>query len=192
MTAGIRALESIITILLRIGRQIAWVLIALMVVVTLLQVILRYGFNAALPWPDEAARFFMLWMTGLIAPSAYRWGGFVSIDMIQDFLGKRAGAILNLAILIVSLAVLVIALDLGQDHIRRGWRFNSGSMKIPLGLFGGEDIRMKLAWMYMSVYVGWVLMTLVNIEMILKNIHTMIDPNAPWGEVPDQMALSVE
>jgi len=33
-----------------------------MVIVILLQVFFRYVLNNALPWPDELARFLMLWM----------------------------------------------------------------------------------------------------------------------------------
>lgn len=57
--------------------------LSVMVAVIILQVFFRYALNSSLPWPDEAARFLMLWMTGLIAPSAYRWGGFVAIDIIS-------------------------------------------------------------------------------------------------------------
>ena len=81
-------LQNINTFILRIGRQLAWMAILLMVIVIIIQVFFRYVLNNALPWPDEAARFLMLWMTGLMAPSAYRWGGFVSIDMLQRFLPK--------------------------------------------------------------------------------------------------------
>ncbi|MDA9735148.1 TRAP transporter small permease subunit, partial [SAR116 cluster bacterium] len=57
--------------MLKIGRNLAWIAIFLMVIVILLQVFFRYVLNNALPWPDELARFLMLWMTGFIAPSAY-------------------------------------------------------------------------------------------------------------------------
>ena len=72
---ALRGLAWINTILLRIGRNFAWVAMGLMVLIICLQIVFRYVFNNALPWPDEAARFLMLWMTGLIAPSAYRWAG---------------------------------------------------------------------------------------------------------------------
>ena len=78
----LKSLVLLNTFILRIGRHLAWIAIGLMVVIILVQVLFRYGLNSALPWPDEAARFLMLWMTGLIAPSAYRWGGFVSIEML--------------------------------------------------------------------------------------------------------------
>ena len=163
-------LQNINTLILRIGRQIAWIAILLMVIVIIIQVFFRYVLNNALPWPDEVARFFMLWMTGLIAPSAYRWGGFVSIDMLQRFLPKILSNILVFLILIISLTVLLIGFEMGLKHINAGWIFSSSSIKIPYSLLGGKTEAMKLAWMYMSLPVGIFLLISVNIELTLKTI----------------------
>ena len=162
-------LEKINTFFLRIGRQFAWIAIFLMVVVIMIQVFFRYVLNNALPWPDEVARFLMLWMTGLIAPSAYRWGGFVSIDMLERFLPKIISTFLTLFLLIISLFVLIIGLELGLKHINVGWIFNSASIKIPFNLIGSKAEPIKLAWMYMSLPVGIVFLISVNIELILRN-----------------------
>jgi TRAP-type C4-dicarboxylate transport system permease small subunit len=59
-------------------------------------------------------------------------------------------------------------------------------------LIGGEAVRLKLAWMYMSIYVGFVGMAVVGVELILKNLHMLIDENADYGEVPDRQVLSAE
>ena len=163
-------LQNINTFILRIGRQFAWIAILLMVIVIIIQVFFRYVLNNALPWPDEVARFLMLWMTGLIAPSAYRWGGFVSIDMLQRFLPKILSNILVFLILIISLTVLLIGFEMGLKHINAGWIFSSSSIKIPYSLLGGKTEAMKLAWMYMSLPVGIFLLILVNIELILRTI----------------------
>ena len=163
-------LQNINTFFLRIGRQIAWIAILLMVIVIIIQVFFRYVLNNALPWPDEVARFLMLWMTGLIAPSAYRWGGFVSIDMLQRFLPKILSNILIFLILIISLTVLLIGFEMGLKHINAGWIFSSSSIKIPYSLLGGKTEAMKLAWMYMSLPVGIFLLISVNIELTLKTI----------------------
>ena len=165
-----RFLENINTFILRIGRQLAWIAILLMVIVIILQVFFRYVLNNALPWPDEVARFLMLWMTGLIAPSAYRWGGFVSIDMLERFLPKILANLLIFMILLISLAVLFIGFEMGLKHINAGWIFSSSSIKIPFSLIGGKTEAMKLAWMYMSLPIGIFLLILVNIELILRNI----------------------
>ena len=163
-------LQNINTFFLRIGRQIAWIAILLMVIVIIIQVFFRYVLNNALPWPDEVARFLMLWMTGLIAPSAYRWGGFVSIDMLQRFLPKILSNILVFLILIISLTVLLIGFEMGLKHINAGWIFSSSSIKLPYSLLGGKTEAMKLAWMYMSLPIGILLLISVNIELTLKTI----------------------
>ena len=84
-------LEKINTFFLRIGRQFAWIAIFLMVVVIMIQVFFRYVLNSALPWPDEVARFLMLWMTGLIAPSAphERHGGASRAGLINRCARRR-------------------------------------------------------------------------------------------------------
>ena len=165
-----KILENINTFILRIGRQMAWIAILLMVVVIIVQVFFRYVLNNALPWPDEVARFLMLWMTGLIAPSAYRWGGFVSIDMLERFLPRILANLLIFIILIISLTVLLIGFEMGLKHINAGWIFSSSSIKIPFSLIGGKTEAMKLAWMYMSLPIGIFLLILVNIELVLRNI----------------------
>lgn len=188
----LRPLALINTFLLRIGRNAAWMAMALMVVIIMLQIIFRYGLNDALAWPDEASRFLMLWMTGLIAPTAYRWGGFVAIDMLKEMLPLRVGSLLGLFLLLVSLMVLVYGFRLGLNHVSSGWLFNSSSLKIPLEFAGLGLVRIKLAWMYMSLPVGLFLMILVNIELCLKAIAHLIDPSAELPEDLDRMILAVE
>ena len=163
-------LQKINTFFLRIGRNFAWVAILLMVVVIMIQVFFRYVLNNALPWPDEVARFLMLWMTGLIAPSAYRWGGFVSIDILERFLPKIMSNLLILFLLTLSLGVLIIGFELGLKHINAGWIFSSASIKIPYHLIVGKAEAIKLVWMYMSLPVGIFFMISINIELIFRNI----------------------
>ena len=177
--------------ILRIGRQLAWIAIFLMVVVILLQVFFRYILNNALPWPDELARFLMLWMTGFIAPSAYRWGGFVSIEMLPKLLPKLIENILLLILLSLSLFILIIGFQLGLQHIKIGWIFESSSIKIPFHLVGGEQKALKLAWMYMSLPVGIFLLILVNIELILRKIFLILKVNFDPPDDRDKESLGV-
>jgi len=182
----LKGLVGFNTIILKLGRQLAWIAIGLMVVIILIQVYFRYVLNSALPWPDEAARFLMLWMTGFIAPSAYRWGGFVSIEMLFRMLPSRMVKIVTLMLLMISLLVLVVGLQFGLKHVESGWLFSSSSLKWPLHLIGMEAIRVKLAWMYMSLPVGLAMMTLVNVELIIKNFLWLWNPNLELPIDPDQ------
>ncbi len=177
LSSLLHVIMTVNSFVLRIGRFVAWVSLALMVLVILLQVIFRYVFNNALPWPDEAARFLMLWMTGLIAPSAYRWGGFVAIDMVPTALPKRTGLLLLLILLVLSAAVLFVAIGFGWNHTMGfGGNFDSSSLKVPLDLIGLESIKVKLRYMYGSLLVGVVLLLAINVELVIRTVIELLDP----------------
>jgi len=149
-----------------------------MVVVILLQVFFRYLMNSALAWPDEAARFLMLWMTGLIAPLAYRSGGFVAIEMLGAALPKRLGSILSLVLLLLSAMVLFFAIKLGWGHTMGfGGNFDSSSLWLPLDWVGFEAIKVKLRYMYASLLVCVILLLSVNSELVIRTILTIIRPD---------------
>ncbi len=190
MNKVLHAYSALNTVVLAIGRNVAWLALALMVLVILLQVVFRYVFNNALAWPDEAARFLMMWMTGLVAPSAYRWGGFVAIDMLPRALPRTAGLVLTILLLILSAAVLIVALKFGYAHTMGfGGRFDSSSLRVPLELIGLEGFKVKLRYMYGSLFVGMIILTMVNFELILRSLVSLIYPNAelPPDGMPGEM-----
>ena len=158
----------------RIGRNLSVAAIAIMVIVILLQVFFRYVLNNALPWPDEAARFMMLWLTGLMAPVALRQGGMVAITGLLELFPAPVLKVISILLLCLSLLVLVIAVQLGWKHVNSGWLFASSSLRLPLGLFGMKAQKLKLAWMYMSLFTGVCLMIVVNVELILRSLVSFL------------------
>lgn len=160
---------------LRVGRGIGAFAVALMVLAILFQVFFRYVLNNALPWPDEAARFCMLWMMGLMAPSAFRQGGFVAIDMLLMMMPKTLAALFNLFLLLISLAVLIVAVKIGWKEITGfGGRFDTASLYLPTSFDFSSFYRVPRAWMMASLFVGVTLLTSVNIELILRTIVKML------------------
>jgi TRAP-type C4-dicarboxylate transport system permease small subunit len=155
--------------LLKLGRAIGIVAVALMVVSILVQVFFRYILNNALPWPDEAARFCMLWMTGLMAPTAFRQGGFVAIDMLVIALPRVVGQMLTLFLLLLSLLVLVVAVNIGWSEVTGfGGRFATASLYVPTSFGFDEWLRVPRSWMMASLLVGVILLVMVNVELILR------------------------
>lgn len=165
-------ISAVNAFVLRIGRGIGIIAIAFMVAAILIQVVARYVFNNALPWPDEAARFCMMWMTGLMAPTAFRRGGFVALDMISGFMSKRVAAMLGLILLLISIMILIVAVQIGYKEVTGfGGRFATASLYLPT--FDGW-FRVPRSWMMLSLLVGVVLLLVVNIELILRSIVTML------------------
>ena len=183
--------------LLAVARAVSVVLLGLMVLAILVQVFFRYALGSALPWPEESARFGMLWLVGLMAPVGYRHGGFVAIDMLERALPPRLGAALVLALALVALVVLVYALPLSSDHVRSGCLFRSSTLWIPFTLelalplpgtglaltlcgdapsFALEPgwIKLPLAATYASLYVGLQLLLMVNVELLLRMVGGLL------------------
>ncbi|WP_299968934.1 TRAP transporter small permease subunit [uncultured Roseobacter sp.] len=160
---------------LAIGRAIGIVAVAAMVLAILIQVFYRYVLNSALPWPDEAARFCMMWMTGMMAPIAFRRGGFVAIDTLVRLLPVRIGALLSLALLFVSLGVLAVAVQIGWSEVTGfAGRFATASLYLPTDLSFESWFRVPRSWMMASLLYGIIVLISVNIELILRSIVKMM------------------
>ncbi len=211
----LRPLAAVITAVLGAARWAAIALLAVMVGVILAQVVFRYVIGDALNWTEEAARFGMLWMTGLMAPLAYRRGGFVAIDMLERALPRAVGAILVLALTLVSLGVLLYALPLAAAHVTSGCLFKSATLWLPFTLefavpvWPGLDLtlctegspafafrpgwtKMPLAVMYASLYVGIQLLVLVNLELVLRTVIGLLGASERLPFVAETDAVSAE
>ena len=170
-------LERFNTVVLAIGRAIAIAALAIMVALILGQVFFRYVLNDAPNWTEEGARFGMLWMTGLMAPLAYRMGGFVSIDMLERALPRTVSAILTLALMGIILWVLVIAWDRGlNNHVDTvSGRGCSSSLRWPFGIEIGKcGNRFQNNYQYASLWVGVNLLILVNIELMIRQVIKLL------------------
>ena len=178
---------------LKIGRAIGCVAVALMVAAILTQVFFRYVLNNALPWPDEAARFCMLWMAGLMAPTAMRRGGFVAIDMFGRALPFRAGQVLNLFLFLLSLAVLIVALDIGWGEVTGfSGKFKTASLYVPTSLAFDEWLRVPRSWMMASLVVGLIMLISVNVELILRTIVALLGGADRLKPIPDAENVGAE
>ncbi|EFO29418.1 tripartite ATP-independent periplasmic transporter DctQ [Roseibium sp. TrichSKD4] len=186
LLAAVSLLGGVNAFLLRIGRGIGVFAIAMMVVAILIQVFFRYVLNNALPWPDEAARFCMLWMAGLMAPTAFRRGGFVAIDMFGHLLPKALGELVHLFLLVISLLVLVVAFQIGWSEVNGfGGRFATASLYVPIDVTFSEWMRVPRKWMMMSLFVGVGLLILVNIELVLRSIIRLFGGSEKLPQIAD-------
>ena len=160
---------------LAVGRVLAAAALAIMVGFILTQVFFRYVLNDALPWPDEAARFAMLWMTGLIAPTAFRRGGFVAIDMIVRALPALLGRIVSLILLLVATAVLAQGVTIAWAEVTGfAGTFKTASLyTFVFPSFGDMSVefgldKMPRSHMMASLLVGLALMLVVAAELLLR------------------------
>lgn len=187
MSAAFNLLVRFNDVALRVGRSIAWVLIGVMTAIVLYQVFFRYALNNAPSWSEAASRALMVWMTFLVAPTAYRWGGYVSIDFITHKLPRLVRTLLSVTINVVALILIVELLLLSFNFVDRG--LNKTAAGLPTSVLG---IPIKVAYIRLAMPVGFVLMITVSVELIIKDILRLLRLSGDEEEQeqkPDYMLL---
>jgi TRAP-type transport system small permease protein len=176
--------------LLALGRWIGAIGMGLMVVAILTQVFFRYVLTNALPWPEEASRFLMLWSTALMAPTAFRRGGFVAIDMVIRLLPRLVATGLSVLLMAVTILVLWIALGIGWSEVTGlGGRFETDSLRVPVSLDLSVWMKVPKSWMMASLLVGVALLLLVAVELALRNLYALIRGPEGLRDIPDTVML---
>ena len=82
-------LRAVVAVLDRVARLIIWSMTGAMVAIIILQVFMRYVMNAALSWPEELTRYFMIWSGLLASVYAHREGQHVGVALLVERLGPR-------------------------------------------------------------------------------------------------------
>ncbi|SUB01445.1 TRAP-type C4-dicarboxylate transport system, small permease component [Pannonibacter phragmitetus] len=175
------------------GRWIGAGCVGLMVIIILIQVFFRYVLNDAPAWTEEAARFLMLWMTGLMVPTAFRRGGFVGIDMLVILLPRLVAGVLNLVLLILIAGLLFYATRLGWKEVTGiGGRFAMAAISVPVSLDFSAWMKVPRAWMMASLAVGCTAMLAVCIELILRSLITLMGGERQLAPVTETQSLGAE
>jgi len=176
--------------LLALGRWLGAICLGLMVVAILTQVFFRYVLGHALPWPEEASRFLMLWSTGLMAPTAFRRGGFVAIDMVIRFLPRLVATGLSVFLMVVTIIVLWVALGIGWSEVTGiGGRFEMDALRVPAAFDLSVWIKVPKSAMMASLLVGIALLLSVAVELALRNLFLLIRGPDGLADIPETVTL---
>ncbi|WP_299980512.1 TRAP transporter small permease [Desulfobacula sp.] len=125
-----------------------------------LQIFCRFILNNALSWPEEAARFLMVWALFLAAVYALRYREHVGLNFFVDRLpaGLSTGLAILLHLFIIGfLGVMVVG----------GWQEAIGLMSLKTGA-----LRMSRAIPYFIIPTSGVLFILVSIRLIIEDFET--------------------
>lgn len=109
----------------------------------LFQVVTRFVFEQPAEWTEVLIRFFLIWMVFMGLPEAFRLGSMVSIDLMHRLAPPAFQRVLDVIIMLASLALLAVILWFGWDYAQRG------KVQTMAGL---EELSMF--WAYLALPVG--------------------------------------
>lgn len=170
-----RQLGRLNAAVLAVGLWLGAGALGIMLFFMLMQVFFRYFLGNALPWSEEASRFLMLWMTGLMVPTAFRQGGFVAISMITDHLPRLLADVIALAFLLLSITLLYVGMRIGWNEVTGiGGKFAMSAIAVPTSFDLSTWMKVPRGWMMASLATGITLMFAVNIELILRAFLNLV------------------
>lgn len=136
-------------------------LLLVMVLVILLQVIARYAFNHALPWPEELGRFLFAWIVFLGTVSVIQADEMLNLDLVYRYIPERAAAGLRLLVALVVFVFLLVMMKGGYELMIRQASQRSVGLEIPMGV------------VYFVIPLGTLLMATILFLRILKMGRTL-------------------
>lgn len=135
-----------------------WVLTAAMVVLVTLQVFFRYALNAALSWPEELTRYFMIWSGLLAAFYAHRNGQHVGVTILVDRLGPRAQRVFHIGGHVLVAAFCLLMTWEGLQALSSYAELKSTALRIPMH------------YVYSAVPVSFFLLALVSLKAAVLSV----------------------
>lgn len=146
-------------------RNFAACLVAIMTVAVLAGVFFRYVLNNSLAWTEDSSILMMIWVAFLIAPYAYREGSHVGIDLVVDALPKPLFRIVRILIHALILWLLYRFMQEAIVYVSRGFTMRANTIPVPIAYFR------------LVVPLSLGMMILVGIELIFREVLSLIDPD---------------
>lgn len=132
---------------------LATVLLVLLVGLSSLQVILRYVFNAPLPWTEEVSGMALVWMTFIGAIGLARRNLHARVELLEDVAGgAHWHRLLELGLDLLSVAFLVVVTIGAIDLISQFQHEKTPALRLPITI---QIAAVPLATASMAVLIAW-------------------------------------
>jgi TRAP-type transport system small permease protein len=116
-------------------RAITAMLLMVMVVLTLLQVITRYGLHAGFEWTEELARLDLIYLTFFGSIVALQRREHLRIETLNHMLPPEARRWLRVTVDLASMGVLGVVVWQGIPLLKRFWPLLSAALSWPTTFF---------------------------------------------------------
>ena len=159
----IRAGRAIGKVIDAVARSVIVIALSVMLFVICLQVFCRFVLGQALPWPEEAARFLMIWSLFLAAVYVHREEGHLRLDFFVEKLPLRIRLMLKILVNVAILLFLVVML--------KGGIFEVDALKV----MKTGALRISRAFPYAAIPASAALFIMVTLKLIITDIKQLKD-----------------
>lgn len=141
-----------------VAQFVCYRLLELIVVVIVMQVILRFGFNSPTKWSEEVALICLVWFGMLAAAICVQRNTHVSITFFNDLLPNRGQFVLELIVQLLIGSFATILIVNGYQLVSLTGSVRLPASQIPKGL------------LYLSAMFGGALMLINTIQNFFESL----------------------
>ena len=138
---------------------LAWGLLVVIVALVVLQVVARYVLRISLPWPEELARFLLIWLTFTGAVVGTWHHAHFRVDVLAERLPAPARRGLTLVLQLLTVGVLGLFV----------WQ--SLELARLTGFMQSTAMELSMAWVYAALPVGGALMLAWHVREVARAIR---------------------
>jgi len=135
--------------------------LTLLVVTISTAVVFRYVLNSPLPWPEELARYALVWLTFIGASLATKRHAHIVVDFAGLFLPERPRLWITLAVHLIAIACLALFVVQGVQVVQKMWVAVSPALSIRVG------------YVYLSIPLGTALMILHMVRQTTTTVRAL-------------------
>jgi TRAP-type C4-dicarboxylate transport system permease small subunit len=149
------------TIAKRIADLCQWFLcgtIALMTVITFIEVVRRYFLGVSFPWAEELIRFLLVWTTFLGGSAAFYHGNLICFDMLTTKLPPAQQTAVSVASALLIFVILGVFFYTGLAY----------AFSRPIQFQRSPGLNLPMVYVYISIPVSMGLMLFFNFCSLLR------------------------
>jgi len=161
----VKSIEQISAKVSRISEKVVQVtlvgMVAIMTVIIIIQVFMRYLFLFSLSWSEEVARYLMIWVSFLGASLALKYGFHIGVEFIMNRIPEKIREWVHL---VAKIGILIFLIYFTIGGFRISWAVRDQDS--PALLF-------SMAYAYLAAPVG-------GLFMIIQLLNLLVED---WGKV---------
>jgi len=145
-----------------------FVMISLFLMIILavsIQVFFRYVLNNPLSWPEELARFLLVWLSFIATSILYRRKGHIAIDTLVKLFQARHQLIISILLNTIIMTFLIVIVISG-----------TGLQKYQVSMSTMTNLEIPKCYLTLALTVGAASMTLTAAHLILEDVRGLLDP----------------
>ncbi len=146
----------------QVAKLIIIFMMAVMSVMVIIQVYVRYVVKGSFPWSEELARYLMAWVAFLGSSLGIETGAHVGVELFVNLLPKKLRIGVKVIIKLGMLAFLAAAVK------------ESYSLCLNVASQLSPALRIPMVWPYLSVPIGCIFMFIQLIPSFLEDFAEMV------------------